>query len=539
VAPRESRYSAAVGRWDRYWFAAGGRYGAAILRIAIATAVLLTLHEMSTTWPDSAPGEPGPDGPYKPLGLWLLLGHTVPPTLLISLLWVVAWIATLAMLLGAFSRASTVVSVVAGAALAALYYSGTRSWSHQFNVVFLAELAFVGARGGDALSLDAVVRARRGQPPIDVPNGYQWSLRLTQLAVAVMFLSGMWHKVRNDMSLHWALSDNLRHHLLLRYDLGGLPRPAIVEWMIDDTWKFRTAAMLNLISQTLPIGACIFVRRPVIRAVCGAFFVIETIALAVVMQLWNPYWLPLAAVFVDWDALLAKLRKTPAPPVEPPAPTRPSRAIRIFIAVFVVYDLFTAFYPTVDQRLGTYPFSGFPMFATIRARKPYGEHLPYSVPGGHFELQSTRPLDPADYRWLDHQYRFLYMVHDPDDLRGRLATILGEARNHYPDHDVRTIRFYVAILEAPAYPAPAQLVHHDLGIAGEYHSDGRFRSMLGTARVGHLVYYRDDVPTPIELGTVPFETIVADSKVLVTLAPDDAGGSLPWVIAVERRRGGE
>ena len=32
-------------------------------------------------------------------------------------------------------------------------------------MVFLAQLAFLGARGGDALSLDALIRRRRGLPP--------------------------------------------------------------------------------------------------------------------------------------------------------------------------------------------------------------------------------------------------------------------------------------------------------------------------------------------------------------------------------------
>jgi hypothetical protein len=32
-----------LGRWQRYWFAEGGRVAVAVVRMALATAVLLTL----------------------------------------------------------------------------------------------------------------------------------------------------------------------------------------------------------------------------------------------------------------------------------------------------------------------------------------------------------------------------------------------------------------------------------------------------------------------------------------------------------------
>jgi hypothetical protein len=40
-----------------------------------------------------------------------------------------------------------------------------------------------------------VIRRLRGLPAIDVPRGYQWSLRLVQLAIALMFAGAVFHKV--------------------------------------------------------------------------------------------------------------------------------------------------------------------------------------------------------------------------------------------------------------------------------------------------------------------------------------------------------
>jgi len=501
----------ALGPWQRYWFADGGRLAAAVVRMGVAAAVLLTLLRLATL---STVHLPGPPELYRPVGIWMLLGHTVPPAALIDALWVVAWTASAAMLIGLYTRAATAVSCGAALALVSLSFASSATWSHQYNVVFLAQIALLGARGGDALSIDAAVRRWRHQPALDVPRGYQWSLRLVQLAVALMFAGAAFHKIMHGhFTLRWALSDNLRHQLLVRYDLAGLPRPALASWLIDDAWRFRTAAVLNLISQSMPIAACIFIRRPLIRALAGGFFLLEIIAFSFIINLWNPHWIPLAAVFVDWDRLVALVRRPPQ--VIPAVPTgwTPPRAARIFVIAFVSYDAITALVPTVDQRVNTYPFSAFPMFAMVRARAPYDQHLPYSVPGDRFEALSDRPLDDAAQRWLDHTNRRLETVRDPDLLRKKLAAILAESQRRFPQFGIHGLRHYLAIFEAAAYPAPARFEPHLIGMTGELDRSGAFHSLLGTidstgvalrpvgldASAAQLSYYRDDVLQPLPI----------------------------------------
>lgn len=528
-----------MSRWQRYWFADGGRLAAAIVRIAIASAVLLSLarlrHVMATGDVLDARG-------YRPVGVWMVLGHRVPPGALVDLLWIVAWAGTLAMLVGLATRASTAASFAASVALASLSFAGQATWSHQYNVVFLAQLAFLGARGGDALSADALIRRLRGRPPIDVARGYQWSLRLVQLAVALMFAGAVFHKIlHGHFTLRWATSDNLRHHLLVRFDLAGLPRPEVVQWIIDDVWRYRVAAALNLISQAMPIVACFAIRRPLVRAACGACFVVETIALGLVVDLWNLHWLPLVAVFVDWDALYARVRRRPRLDVAVaplPAGWRPPRAARGFVVAFVVYDAVTAFVPAVDQWLNTYPFSGFPMFATIRARAPYDEHLPYAVPGDHAEVLADHPIDAATQRWFDHANRTLYTIDDPDVLRVKLDKLLDRARQRYPALGIHGIRWWLVIFEAPAYPAPAHFEPHRIAVTGEIRDDHTFRTALCRASGGTLeprprgvdlagaryVYYRDDEPVPIALA----DRVVPDGDPLYVVAI--AADGTPWLV---------
>ncbi|HSK03776.1 MAG TPA: hypothetical protein VK932_21130, partial [Kofleriaceae bacterium] len=426
-----------MNRWDRYWFADGGRYAVAVLRVAIAASVLLSLWRLWGHRPLAAPEQI-----YRPVGVWMVLGEVPPPELLVDVLWALAWGGTAAMLLGLLSRAATVVSFAAAVALAALSFSGRLTWSHQYNVIFIAQLAMLGARSGDALSLDALIRRWRGRPPRDVPRGYQWSVRLVVLAVSMMFVGAALHKIGSgQFTLRWALSDNLRHQLLVHYDINGIERPPLVDWLLAEPWRYRTAALGNLVSQLAPLLAIVYPGRPAMRAIAGVFFVLEVLGLGFVVSLWNLHWLPLAAVYVDWDRLIAWVARARMPA---PAPeVRPRRPVRGFVIAFVVYEVATSLIPTIDQRLNTYPFSSFPMFSSIRAARPYDEHLPYAVAGDHYEAIADRPIPPNVQRWLDYANRRLHTVRDPEVLRARLEAVLARARARYPEAQIRGLRHEV------------------------------------------------------------------------------------------------
>lgn len=502
------RWQRFVDGWHRYWFAEGGRYTVAILRVAIAASVLLSLWRLWGHRPLAAPAEI-----YRPVGVWMALGDAPPAEILVEVLWWAAWGGTAAMLVGLCSRAATAVSAVAAISLAALSFSGRLTWSHQYNVVFVAQLALLGARSGDALSLDALIRRLRGRPARDVPRGYEWSVRLVLLGVSLMFIGAAIIKLgSSQFTLRWALSDSLRHHLLVHYDMSGIPRPELVDWLLAEPWRYRTAALGNLVSQLAPLVAIFYAGRPLLRAAGGMFFVLEVLGLGFVVSLWNLHWLPLAVVYVDWDRLFARLRGAPGPAAVPDPAALPPRRVRLFVIAFVLYTL-VASIPGLDQKLNTYPFSSFPMFSKVRAKAPYDEHFAYAVPGDHYEAIADRPIDPLIQRWLDYQNRNLHTVRDPDKLRTRLGAVLARAQARFPDAGIRGLRHHLALFIAPPHPAPARFERHLLAITGELLPDGTYRSLLGRltrsgvelrpegldASAARLVYFADDEPAPREL----------------------------------------
>jgi hypothetical protein len=524
-------------RWCNYWFAPGGRIAAAMLRIAVAISLM---------WMLSRIADQAPPTTFHHHGIWMLYPGW-PSAAVVTAINRIAWLSTIAMLLGVATRASHAVSAVATMAMAAYAVAGEATWSHGDVPPILATLALLGARSGDALSIDAWWRARRGRgaPAVD----YQRSIRLVQLAVAAVFALAAYEKLRvGGRSLAWALSDSLRHILLAWYDGSGSPRTPVANWLLGASWRYELAACMNLVSQLTPLLAVIFVRRPWVRAIAGAVWCSEVIGLGLVMNLWNQHWLPLGAAFIDWDAVAARLgaRRTADPAVR-------SRGRIAFVTGFVAFFALQAFW--FNQRLRIYPFSGFPLFASVRAKQPYSRHQSYEFVAAHLEPIGGAG-DDAMQRWLAQRsgYRAVSRARTPGELAHELGLTLHGAQTHWSTAGVTGMRLWLSIFQAPAYPAPARVDRVDVAVMGELEGT-TFHTALGTllpdARTWiapasapslagmQLFAIHDDEPEPVALAAT------ANAAGFVLDAPlhgdpiyliGRVGGGRPWVLAYRSRR---
>jgi len=373
----------------------------AVLRIAIAVSLLWALYRIGER------AERSRSARYYAHGIWMLYPGRPGPEL-ISALTVVAWVSTAMMLVGLRTRLAHAVSLFATLAVATFEISGLPTWTHQNVPPILASMALLGARTGDALAIDAWLHRQRGRelPPA---TGAQGSARLVQLVVAsVFFVAGVCKLEQGGPSLGWVLSDNLRHQLLMRFDWIHVERTPIADWMLGAAWRYQLFAGLNLISQLSPIMAVFLVRRPLLRAALGAVWILEVVGLGVVMALWDTHWLPLAAAFIDWDALAAWLRRSR--PIEPPVAPRPSTRRRWqigYVSALLLFYAVQAF--GLNQRLNLYPFSSYPMFSAVRAKRPFDVHQSYELMGGRVEVGAAPPLTGAQQRWIDGRINFRWM----------------------------------------------------------------------------------------------------------------------------------
>ena len=280
---------------------------------------------------------------YYPHGILHLLPGRPPAVAIAIATWVGA-VATIAFVLGAFTRGAHVVGLVAILFVASCEASGKATWSHQSVPPLLASFALLGARVGDALSIDAWRRRRRGAR-LAVDYAYQAPARLVLMTVAsVFFIAACVKLASGGLRGAWILSDNLRNQLLLRFDWAHVPRTRAADWIVERPWRWHTCALLNVLCQLAPIGAVFAIDRPRVRVALGLVWVAEILGLGIVMAYWDVQWLPLAAVFVDWE------RTCVAPP---PAAQRtlepPTLARRRYTAGFLAFYALQAF--ALDQKL--------------------------------------------------------------------------------------------------------------------------------------------------------------------------------------------
>lgn len=536
-----------------------------MVRIALASAVLLVLRDADASTREWAAWLRTEQlDRYRPLGILWLFGDTPPSVDAIAAIGVIAWLSTIAMLIGLASRASAAISLVSTLVVCSLRMSFLAHWSHSYNVVLVAQMAFLGARGGDAFSVDRLIRAAAARFGIAAPfrprpGAYQWSIRLVVFACAAMFLAAAAAKLAQGRTFPfaWALSDSLRHHILLRFDMSGVARTPLADWLVHSQLLYKTAASLNLLSQLTPFLAVVFVRRPVVRLLCAGVFAADSLALGLVMDLWNPQFLPLAAVFVDWDWLAARLRLRRRPEPEPePGSIPPLR--RAWIAAYLVTYVAIAFVPRLDARVRLYPFSSFPVFSTVRAKPPWTSHQSYEVLAGRVYVD-VEPSPPGMQSWLNQKNRWSFWkeVATPTAVRRRLDHLGREVPRRYPATRGRPIAIWAIVLQVPAYPARAEVIEHRIGRMGERLPDGTIRTALGRAGrdtrgtfvdvdlsgLGsggevRFAYHRDNSPepTPLTARTAGsrhyFEgKLEGEAQTIVAIARDPTAGETVWFVA--------
>jgi len=466
--------------WNRTWFGVRAPLSIEILRVAMAVA-LLGCWQLMTVPDYGGLLARYPEGAYRPLGLLRLFGGDPPPVWCLESLKWVALVGGVFALVGLFTRPSLVVTTLSMCLLVGFREAFGKSWHHSYTPVLVAAVAFMFAPAGRRFAVDAFLRRRRSLPRL--PDPPIWPVLLVQVAAALLFFNAVyWKFVR--AGFHWALSDSLRHHILAEFDWAGHQRTALADYLVHHELAWKAAALANMVTQAVPIAACFLIRRPRLRALCGLFFLIETVLLDLVMDLPNYQLLPLVVVFVDWDRFvqwLRRLSKPPEPTPEPPDMTpRARRRASAFIALFLFANLVVAFSPRgFDIFLNLYPLSQYPMFSQARAKEPYDVHQSWEYETIRFSIDdmTAGPRRARIERSLDTKFRRRWGAREPALVR----RLLLEARNTYR-LEQRTITASYALLVAPPYPAEPELAVHTIGLLGRL-DDNAFHSLLGTAGV--------------------------------------------------------
>jgi hypothetical protein len=137
-----------------------------------------------------------------------------------------------------------------------------------------------------------------------------WPIRSAMVIAALIYFLAGYHKLRRS-GLDWAIGDNVRYVMLWGPSVGAAKWDAMATWIGEHLWASQaTGAFILTFELTFPI---VLVKRwlqPLYALVAVALHVTTFLFLGLDYWAWA---CTVLLLFVDWPALLDRMRGAPAP----------------------------------------------------------------------------------------------------------------------------------------------------------------------------------------------------------------------------------
>jgi hypothetical protein len=292
---------------------------------------------------------------------------------------------------GCFARPAFACATLAALYLLALPLRSGMPF-HYHHLVWFAALC-AASPCADALSVARWRRARRGEAPPARSPAYGVPIRMAWLLLgAVFFFPGLW-KLRAS-GLAWITSDNLRNQLYWKWAVTpGLHPPFRVDRF---PWALHLAAGCVILLE-LTFAFAVWWRWTRAAAV-GAALLFHLFAWLFMGIDFSGLWLTYV-VFVDWEALLRRLRRSPPETARPPARAGPGFSLaRAAPALLVGVGLWAgAVEAGLRGRTAGWPFACYPTFQDLAGTDMPALAVALVASSGDERLLDEGALaDPAD-----------------------------------------------------------------------------------------------------------------------------------------------
>ena len=426
---------------------------------------------------------------YDPIGILQFLFNSSPPSAdVLNGLVLFGYGASVLMVLGVFSRLSTICAVVSGWMLVSLQYSWGVPWSHGYNVNYLALFCTMFLPVGQFLSLDLIIFPKMTRKFYRWMPNNGWAIFMAVGLVSLMYFNAFFYKILAGRGLNWALTDSLRNYIIERYLIYYHTEiPYHLQWIVENEWAWKGLALGNLLVQGAAIFGIFCFHRPWLRLILGLLFMIETLGLGVVMDLWNFKWLLIFVFYVDWDFFLKKLSARLAQ-IQSKSFLITSKKLKTryiaITAIVLAFQVVVAFDVSqkVERTLKTYPFSGFPMFRNINCQQPYSQHLPLYFRGNQFEFLGNSIKDEKLQQLQSgavHASRYYYRreIYDTTIVKKIISGQLKLFKKQVTNKKEVSIRWNRDLLVCPPYPDSTNLVSVQRGLIAKVDAKGRVRTV--------------------------------------------------------------
>lgn len=494
-------------KWNNYWYSENSGYAMFFCRVAIG---LMTLTAVTTKgWSWNFNEIINNLTTYSPKGILAFFGSDVPSPMFFKAVQIICIASCISLIVGFYSRVSAFTLAISGLLLIGFFESVDKVgyWGHGFNLDALAIIAFMFANSSQKFSVDNLLNKYAFKKKVDYSDNVyssRWPVLFLQFVVAACIFNAFFWKMYNS-GIWWALSDNLRLLLAVQYPIAlGQDFPSYILPIVSNEWMYKGLAAGNFIGQLTPLLACIFIKKPLLRAFFGFWFVLEVLGFGILVGLWNNNWLYLYVPFVDWDKLIKYITKTKdeiSDKIIAPKDKVGFEFANIFTVSFLVVFSFFAFNilkPHLDYDLNSYPFSSLSMYSDNRAKKPYSEHLTYERLGLDFEFENLKSDVPLDSIVRKMRYKFsdrFRSVQTLDDCESAMLTIKNSFEYLFPESSCDKIIVYRCFYQIPAYPEipyPKVILR---GLLGEIDSSEN----INTLGIKYSKSSSNDEPNSIEL----------------------------------------
>ena len=217
--------------WEQYWFRPAPYVDLAMVRIFAVAVQLYLLSRWLGSFSSLEQLTALPDEMYNPITalrpFLLLLGVERPDMDLLVVAYYLTAVAGVLALIGLATRTSLLVFALGNIFLVAFVYS-FGDFHHTQAPLFIALLVLVFAPSGHALSVDALLRRRRGQPVAAEGPMAGWPIRLIQWMFVLIYLSAVLSKLVFEGGLDWLNGYTLQYYLISGQPEKGHPARQVV-----------------------------------------------------------------------------------------------------------------------------------------------------------------------------------------------------------------------------------------------------------------------------------------------------------------------
>ena len=245
---------------------------------------------------------------WHPVGLFRLLGLRVGDPWLMFTLWIVFYVALLLATVGWHTRKAMALVFVLNLYLTNITHNfGKINWAWELAAVLFVFLAL--SRCGDAVSVDAWLRRRRGLPPVAPSGEHNWPIKGIWMWISLAYFAAGVSKLRNG-GLDWITTDTLGVYMLrANYDRIFVSVDPMTTW---GTWFAQQPLLLrgmSIFTLVVEVGfpLAFFSRR------LRLFFVPAAIAMHVGIGLLIgalfSQWICAAVFWVQWGRVLDFLQR--------------------------------------------------------------------------------------------------------------------------------------------------------------------------------------------------------------------------------------